>query len=207
MLSLVPRSVGKGKARKPRPTEATAPVQALLPLKPETAASSPDQEEESSLDDDWEAIVTLVTCTITSCTVSDDFNLKLRTPQGCRWSTVFSARVCPAYVFRLSDVAVDTLLDQLGSGHRLTPASVAMALSKAVELYNVRLAKVKQAKPTRNSANWGDAAYELGGMQTEGGGYEFQFLAGQQRARRTEEQLAESAVVLVSDISWIAWQG
>lgn len=82
-----------------------------------------------------------------------------------------------------------------------------MALSKAVELYNVRLAKVKQAKPARNAANWDDSAYELGGMQSEGGGYEFQFLQGQQRARRTEEELAESAIVLVSSVPWIVFQG
>lgn len=123
---------------------------------------------------------------------------------------MFHSLLCatsPRLLFRISDVAVDTLLDQLASRHRLTPASVAMALSKAVEQYNVRLAKVKQAKPARNAANWDDSAYELGGMQSEGGGYEFQFLQGQQRARRTEEELAESAIVLVSSVPWIVFQG
>lgn len=92
-------------------------------------------------------------------------------------------------------------MDQLGTRHQYTPASIAMALSKAVELYNVRLAKVKQVSTIRNGANRDEAGYVYGGVETQGGGYEFQFLKGQERARRTEDQLAESAVVLVSKLS------
>lgn len=75
-----------------------------------------------------------------------------------------------------------------------------MALSKAVGLYNVRLAKVKVVK-TQYAPNLVDAVhpeYQVGGMQVQGGGYEFQFLDGQQRANRAEELLTDSAIVLVS---------
>lgn len=85
MLSFVPRSVAKGKARKAAPPT-SAPLKPLPPPDLKTAVPSPDQDQgdQGTLSDDWEAIVTLVTCTITSCIVSNAFALKLRTPQGCK---------------------------------------------------------------------------------------------------------------------------
>jgi hypothetical protein len=97
MLSLVPRSVAKGKGRTVGATTKISPVKPLPALEPETAAPALNRQELNDSGEDWEAIVALVTCTITSCTVADDFKIKLRTPQGCRCSTAYYARLRPAY--------------------------------------------------------------------------------------------------------------
>lgn len=72
-----------------------------------------------------------------------------------------------------------------------------MALSKFPELYKVRLARVRTLGHTRRPTDQRHTAGSTAVDEMQGGGYEFQFLDGQQRARRSEELLAASAVVLV----------
>ena len=93
-------------------------------------------------------------------------------------------------------IEVGALRQQLCTRKRYSPASIAMALSKIPELYKVRLARVRTpGNPRLSEDYWQTMGNASDGSQ--GGGYEFQFLDGQQRARRTEDLLAASAVVLV----------
>jgi hypothetical protein len=185
---LVPRSITRRKSAQasagPSKTKA-APVTAFTPGKSTPERQADRRQEDSS------PLISLVTCTITDCSISKDFEIRLRTPQGCKLVETPPGKAHPNPLV----IEISTLLQQLCTRKRESPASIAMALSKAPELYKVRLARVRTfghiRRPTYNTP-LGDDPDEL-----QGGGYEFQFLDGQQRARRTEELLAASAVVLV----------
>ncbi|GHJ85390.1 hypothetical protein NliqN6_1792 [Naganishia liquefaciens] len=169
---LVPRSLRKRKTIQAR----AGPSKISKPAVPTISPCFPTPSQQNSCSDfDQEQLVSLVTCAITECSISQDFKIRIRTPQG--FTEVGSLQQ-----------------QQLYTRNRLPPASIAMALSKVPELYKVRLARVRTV--THRSADW--RAIRHAADEAQGGGYEFQLLDGQQRARRNEEQLAASAVVLES---------
>lgn len=80
---LIPRTIRKRKFTQAHagPSRITAPVHSNPPTK---------QVERSEEDSDL--ITSLITCTITECSISEDFKIRLRTPQGCKSIATFSAK-------------------------------------------------------------------------------------------------------------------
>lgn len=82
---LIPRSVNKRKSSQTPagPSRITKPAFAFQ--EPRRATPIPETEEYQ------DQLISLVTCAITECSVSEDFKIRLRTPQGCepRTSLVF----------------------------------------------------------------------------------------------------------------------
>ncbi|KAJ9125347.1 hypothetical protein QFC22_000307 [Naganishia vaughanmartiniae] len=186
MTSLVPRSVVK---RKSKPLTSSN-VRTSIPKDLPTAFGLVDADDAKSSDsrDDaassklsqsyLEFLLSLITVHLTECLISDDFKIKLRTPQGF--------------------TNISSLLEQLQTGAIYTPASVATGLSQFPDLYKVRLATAK-VLPTGQSMRWvvqPDKASHRNDTQLQGGGYEAQFLDGQRRARIATEEHEQSSIFL-----------
>ncbi|KAJ9102244.1 hypothetical protein QFC19_004789 [Naganishia cerealis] len=158
MLSLVPRSVVKRKEKLSANNVPVAPSKAFR-LSDEDGAGSRKSNDDIPSEPALKLLLSLITVHLTDCLISDDFRVKLRTPQG---------------------------------------STVATALSKLSSLYRVRLstAKVSQAgRPARDSTSV-DPSNHQNYNQPRGGGYEFQFLDGQRRARIPEEELEQNSIFL-----------
>ncbi|KAJ9109004.1 hypothetical protein QFC21_000330 [Naganishia friedmannii] len=185
MISLVPRSVAKRKNRSPannvRDTTPRELPKAFELVNTDDARSCDSRPAPPSSKLSQAALgllVSLITVHLTECLISDEFKLKLRTPQGY--------------------TNINLLLQQLQDVASYTPASVATALSTYPDLYRVRLATAKLL-PAAHPTRWAvppDQSNQHHDAQLRGGGYGMQFLDGQRRARISTEELEQNSIFL-----------